>query len=111
MVEKIDKPGVIYAMKRIKKKKLTKQKHFEHVECEREILKITQSPFIVNLHYAFQDKESLFYVGKPYSDLFSVCSLIIFYLVLGSCLIIREFYLQLFIFIIFLPVFKYYKTG
>lgn len=64
MVEKIDRPGVVYAMKRVKKKRLTKQKHFEHIECEKEILKITKSPFIVNLHYSFQDKESLFYVGK-----------------------------------------------
>jgi serine/threonine protein kinase len=49
-----------YAMKILKKSLLRKQNQVFHTKTEREILERTTHPFIVKLHYAFQNSEKLF---------------------------------------------------
>ncbi|XP_022652617.1 ribosomal protein S6 kinase alpha-5-like isoform X2 [Varroa destructor] len=53
--------GKLYAMKVLKKASIVqKQKTLEHTKTERQVLEaIRQSPFLVNLHYAFQTKTKL----------------------------------------------------
>lgn len=51
-------------MKRIMKNQIKKKNQQKHIESERLILQITKSPFIVNLHYAFQNKRAIYYVSK-----------------------------------------------
>lgn len=50
-------------MKRIMKKKIKQRGHHEHVLRERLILEMAESPFIVNLHFAFQNKKAVYYVS------------------------------------------------
>lgn len=54
--------GNEYAMKVVMKKMVIENEKLEHTKAERAVLSNVKHPFIVNLHYAFQDKDSLNYV-------------------------------------------------
>ena len=62
LVKKISN-GKHYAMKILKKKDFYKnEKSEESVKTEKMVLMKSKHPFIVQLHYSFQDKTSLYYV-------------------------------------------------
>jgi len=61
LVKKID-TGKFYAMKEIKKESIASDRDKLNTIFERVILQNVNSPFIVNLHYAFQTSEKLYYV-------------------------------------------------
>lgn len=52
----------IYAMKIIKKSRIMKPKHEEHVYNERNILIGMKHPFIIKMDYSFQTDKKLFFV-------------------------------------------------
>lgn len=55
--------GTIYAMKVITKRKVTgTEKDLRHARDERKILETINSPFLCDLHYAFQTNEKLYLV-------------------------------------------------
>ena len=51
-----------YAMKEMSKARIITKRSVKSVMNEREILARLKSPFIVNMHYAFQDRENLYLV-------------------------------------------------
>lgn len=54
--------GKEYAMKVVMKKMVIENEKIQHTKAERAVLSNVKHPFIVNLHYAFQDKDTLNYV-------------------------------------------------
>jgi len=54
--------GQSYAMKEMDKAKIHAKRSIDSIMNELKILYRVQSDFIVNMHYAFQDKERLFLV-------------------------------------------------
>jgi len=52
----------IYAMKVLKKDFLIKSKNVEYTKAERDILQKVQHPFIVSLHYCFQNQQKIYLV-------------------------------------------------
>jgi len=52
----------LYAMKVLNKANVVKRKQVDHTRTERRVLGRTKHPFIVTLHYAFQDPEKLYFV-------------------------------------------------
>lgn len=62
LVKRRDGDGRLYAMKILKKKFIEKRKQERHVMIERNILVGVDHPFIVKLHYSFQDDRKLFFV-------------------------------------------------
>jgi len=63
LVEKKDTKQ-IYAMKSLQKGYLIAKDQIEHTKAERYILERSQSPFLVNLEYAFQTPDKIFFVMK-----------------------------------------------
>lgn len=61
LVEKLDTKKT-FAMKVIKKNTLSKKSQSLHTKTEREILENMNSPFILQLHYAFQTDDKLYLV-------------------------------------------------
>jgi len=61
LVKKRD-TNFLYAMKILKKKFIEERKQLNHTKTERLILEKMNSPFIVQLHFAFQTAEKLFLV-------------------------------------------------
>jgi len=56
-------PNTTYAMKVLKKKTVMDRGQLEHTMAERAVLEsFEQHPYIVNLHYAFQTKDKLYFV-------------------------------------------------
>jgi len=55
-------PQKLYAMKVLKKAILVKRNQVTHTECERYILEHIKSPFLIELHFAFQTAEKLYMV-------------------------------------------------
>ena len=51
-----------YALKQMSKVKIIDKKSIKSINSERELLSELYSPFIVNMHYAFQDKDYLYLV-------------------------------------------------
>ena len=51
-----------YALKQMSKVKIIDKKSIKSINSEQELLSELYSPFIVNMHYAFQDKEYLYLV-------------------------------------------------
>lgn len=51
-----------FAMKVLKKEHIISRNQIEHTKSEKEILKMMESPFIVQLHYAFQSPEKLYLI-------------------------------------------------
>ena len=52
----------VYALKEMSKLKIIDKKSEKSINSEREFLSKLNHPFIVNMHYAFQDKENLYLV-------------------------------------------------
>ena len=52
----------IYALKEMSKLKIIDKKSEKSINSEREFLSKLHHPFIVNMHYAFQDKDNLYLV-------------------------------------------------
>ena len=52
----------IFALKEMSKLKIIDKKSEKSINSEREFLSKLNHPFIVNMHYAFQDKENLYLV-------------------------------------------------
>ncbi|OMH85641.1 3-phosphoinositide-dependent protein kinase 1 [Zancudomyces culisetae] len=52
----------IYAAKILDKRHIIKEKKTKYVTIERNVLHKLRHPFIVRLHYAFQDKQSLYFI-------------------------------------------------
>jgi serine/threonine protein kinase len=59
---KSKKTNNIYALKEMSKLKIIDKKSEKSINSEREFLSKLNHPFIVNMHYAFQDKENLYLV-------------------------------------------------
>lgn len=51
-----------YAMKVLKKESISTKSQKNHTFAERKILQVIDSPFIVKLHYAFQNPDKLYFV-------------------------------------------------
>jgi serine/threonine protein kinase len=54
--------GDIYAMKILKKSELKRRRQVERTKTERTILAVVKHPFIVELHFAFQNNAKLYMV-------------------------------------------------
>jgi serine/threonine protein kinase len=61
LVKKRD-DGSIFAMKVLIKQNLIQRGQVEHTRTERHVLEVANHPFIVKLHYAFQNRRKLFLV-------------------------------------------------
>jgi serine/threonine protein kinase len=51
-----------YAMKEMSKSKIIDKKSEKSVKAERDLLAIMNHPFIINMHFAFQDKDNLYII-------------------------------------------------
>ena len=56
------KTGTFYALKQMSKAKIIDKKSERSIKYERDLLAKIHHPFIVNMHYAFQDGENLYLV-------------------------------------------------
>ena len=56
------KTKTIYAMKEMSKKKIIDKRSEKSIKSERNLLSKIYHPFIVNMHYSFQDKDNLYLV-------------------------------------------------
>ena len=56
------KTGKLYALKQMSKAKIIDKKSERSIKYERDLLAKINHPFIVNMHYAFQDYENLYLV-------------------------------------------------
>ncbi|KAJ1732477.1 serine/threonine protein kinase [Coemansia sp. Benny D160-2] len=54
--------GRVYAAKILDKRHIIKEKKIKYVNIERDMLQALHHPFIVRLHYAFQDPHSLYFI-------------------------------------------------
>jgi len=61
---KYKRNGKFYAMKTLSKKRVMGQNLIRYAKTERNVLKISKHPFIVGLHFAFQNSEKLFMIMK-----------------------------------------------
>ena len=52
----------LYAIKEMQKIRIINKRSVHSVMNERKILETLENPFIVNMHFAFQDKENLYLV-------------------------------------------------
>ena len=59
---KLKKDNTLYAMKVLDKKKIISQNSFRYVKAEKEIMRISKHPFIVKLHFTFQNADKLFMI-------------------------------------------------
>ena len=57
-----DKRNRIYAIKQMKKVKIVSKKSVQSVMNEKKLLCLLKNPFLVNMHYSFQNEENLFLV-------------------------------------------------
>ncbi|KAH7098485.1 AGC/NDR protein kinase [Auriculariales sp. MPI-PUGE-AT-0066] len=73
LVQKLD-TGKIYAMKSIKKSETVERKQLAHARAERDALAESNSPWVVQLFYSFQDSVSLHLVMEflPGGDLMTI---------------------------------------
>eukprot|EP00735_Rhodelphis_limneticus_P007810 TRINITY_DN20463_c0_g1::TRINITY_DN20463_c0_g1_i1::g.17::m.17 TRINITY_DN20463_c0_g1::TRINITY_DN20463_c0_g1_i1::g.17 ORF type:complete len:376 (+),score=76.33,sp/P28178/PK2_DICDI/56.33/9e-131,Pkinase/PF00069.20/6.8e-74,Pkinase_Tyr/PF07714.12/5.2e-36,Kinase-like/PF14531.1/9.5e+02,Kinase-like/PF14531.1/3.3e-05,Pkinase_C/PF00433.19/0.00011 TRINITY_DN20463_c0_g1_i1:96-1223(+) len=62
MQVRLKSTGQIYAMKILRKESVVEKKQVEHTLTERSILQKIRHPFIVELRYAFQSKDKLYFV-------------------------------------------------
>ena len=61
LVQKID-TGKIYAMKTMQKAEMVKNEQLAHIKAERDLLAESQSPWVVELYYSFQDAKYLYLI-------------------------------------------------
>lgn len=62
LVQKIETPQYLYAMKTLKKADVLKRNQVAHVKAERDILAEADNEWVVKLYYSFQDKDNLYFV-------------------------------------------------
>ena len=74
VTKKNDSTDKTYAMKILKKKYIEKKKQENQIKIERNILVGVEHPFIVKLHYSFQNPKKLFFVLEycPGGELFGL---------------------------------------
>ncbi|KAL7026087.1 hypothetical protein ACKWTF_013785 [Chironomus riparius] len=74
LVQKIDTPNHLYAMKTLRKADVLKRNQVAHVKAERDILAEADNEWVVKLYYSFQDKDNLYFVMDyiPGGDLMSL---------------------------------------
>ncbi|KAI5808730.1 kinase-like domain-containing protein [Peziza echinospora] len=73
LVQKKD-TGKIYAMKTLLKSEMHKKDQLAHVKAERDVLAESDSPWVVNLYYSFQDTTYLYLIMEflPGGDLMTM---------------------------------------
>lgn len=73
LVQKKD-TGKIYAMKTLLKSEMHKKDQLAHVKAERDVLAESDSPWVVNLYYSFQDSIYLYLIMEflPGGDLMTM---------------------------------------
>jgi len=73
LVQKND-TGKIYAMKTLRKSEMFKKDQLAHVRAERDVLAESDSPWIVQLYYSFQDSLHLYLIMEflPGGDLMTM---------------------------------------
>ncbi|BGP33596.1 Serine/threonine-protein kinase [Rhodotorula toruloides] len=73
LVQKVD-TGKIYAMKSLKKAEMFKKDQLAHVRAERDLLAESNSPWVVQLYYSFQDSNYLYLLMEflPGGDLMTM---------------------------------------
>ncbi|KAJ8472381.1 hypothetical protein ONZ45_g16672 [Pleurotus djamor] len=73
LVQKVD-TGKIYAMKTLKKDEMLKKDQLAHVRAERDVLAESNSPWVVQLFYSFQDPTFLYLIMEflPGGDLMTM---------------------------------------
>ncbi|RDB22790.1 Serine/threonine-protein kinase CBK1 [Hypsizygus marmoreus] len=73
LVQKTD-TGKIYAMKTLKKEEMLKKDQLAHVRAERDVLAESDSPWVVQLFYSFQDPSYLYLIMEflPGGDLMTM---------------------------------------
>ncbi|KAL0949538.1 hypothetical protein HGRIS_009587 [Hohenbuehelia grisea] len=73
LVQKTD-TGKIYAMKTLKKEEMLKKDQLAHVRAERDVLAESNSPWVVQLFYSFQDPVFLYLIMEflPGGDLMTM---------------------------------------
>ncbi|KAA1466393.1 AGC/NDR protein kinase [Dentipellis sp. KUC8613] len=73
LVQKTD-TGKIYAMKTLKKEEMLKKEQLAHVRAERDVLAESNSPWVVQLYYSFQDPTTLYLIMEflPGGDLMTM---------------------------------------
>ncbi|KAI0265200.1 AGC/NDR protein kinase [Gloeopeniophorella convolvens] len=73
LVQKTD-TGKIYAMKTLKKEEMLKKDQLAHVRAERDVLAESNSPWVVQLFYSFQDPAYLYLIMEflPGGDLMTM---------------------------------------
>ncbi|KAF9949809.1 Serine/threonine-protein kinase [Modicella reniformis] len=73
LVQKLDS-GKIYAMKTLRKADMFKKDQLAHVKAERDVLAESESPWVVQLYYSFQDSLYLYLIMEflPGGDLMTM---------------------------------------
>ncbi|CAG8781944.1 16071_t:CDS:2, partial [Acaulospora morrowiae] len=73
LVQKTDS-GKIYAMKTLRKADMFKRDQLAHVKAERDVLAESDSPWVVQLYYSFQDSSYLYLIMEflPGGDLMTM---------------------------------------
>lgn len=73
VVQKVD-TGKIYAMKTLRKSEMFKKDQLAHVRAERDVLAESNSPWVVQLYYSFQDSQYLYLLMEflPGGDLMTM---------------------------------------
>ncbi|KAF8924700.1 Serine/threonine-protein kinase, partial [Dissophora ornata] len=73
LVQKVDS-GKIYAMKTLRKADMFKKDQLAHVKAERDVLAESDSPWVVQLYYSFQDPQYLYLIMEflPGGDLMTM---------------------------------------
>ncbi|KAF8529031.1 AGC/NDR protein kinase [Hysterangium stoloniferum] len=73
LVQKVD-TGRIYAMKTLLKSEMLKKEQLAHVRAERDVLAESNSPWVVQLYYSFQDSAYLYLIMEflPGGDLMTM---------------------------------------
>lgn len=73
LVQKAD-TGKIYAMKTLRKSEMFKKDQLAHVRAERDVLAESNSPWVVQLYYSFQDPQYLYLLMEflPGGDLMTM---------------------------------------
>lgn len=73
LVQKVD-TGKIYAMKTLRKSEMFKKDQLAHVRAERDVLAESNSPWVVQLFYSFQDLQYLYLLMEflPGGDLMTM---------------------------------------
>ena len=64
----------VYAMKVMKKTEMLKKNQVAHIRAERDVLALADNPWVVKLHYSFQDDKMLYLVMEylPGGDLMTI---------------------------------------